>query len=107
MIPSLIENDNEKLNLMDKKNNLFSPMQDNFFPNSPIFLDNNRRNTDKFFNYFYTNSPFSSINEEILDKCDFKSHLIKPLSKYIINKEEDKRSPEKNNSNSEEKKIHR
>lgn len=105
MFPSLNENDNDKLNLFEKENNIFSPIQDNFLPNSPIFLDNNRGNADKFLNFFYTNSPYSSINEEILDKYDNKDDLIKPMQKYIINNEEDKKSPEKKISNSKEKKT--
>ncbi len=104
MLPSSFDNDNNKLNLMEKENNLFS-QEDNYLPNSPIFLDNNRGNSDKLLNYFYTNTPYSSISEEILDKCDFKNNLINPMPRYIINNEKNKKVSEHNNSESEDNEL--
>ena len=88
MFPSSLEIEFSKDNLLEKDNNLMLPVSDNFFSSSPLLLDyQNDKKAEKYINYFYTNSPFSSINDEIIDQYAF----IKPIEKEINNKEETKK----------------
>ena len=88
MVPSSLEIEFSKDNLLEKDNNLMLPVSDNFYSSSPLLLDyQNDKKAEKYINYFYTNSPFSSINDEIIDQYAF----IKPIEKEINNKEETKK----------------
>ena len=93
MFSSSLEMEYSKEKLIEKDNNMIQPISDNFISASPLLLDyQNNINSDKYINYFYTNSPFSSINEEIIDKFD----IIKPIEKEK-NNEAEKNIKEKNN----------
>lgn len=92
MFQNSLEIDYSKENLIEKDNNLLQPFSDNFYPSSPLLLDyQNNQNSEKYINYFYTNSPYSSINNEIIDKFDF----FKPIEKEIKNEEEIKKESNK------------
>jgi hypothetical protein len=100
MFPSSLEIDFSKDNLLEKDNNLMLPVSDNFFSSSPLLLDyQNDKKAEKYINYFYTNSPFSSINDEIIDQYAF----IKPIEKEINNKEETKKEIKTIKENNKEK----
>lgn len=100
MFPSSLEIEFSKDNLLEKDNNLMLPVSDNFFSSSPLLLDyQNDKKAEKYINYFYTNSPFSSINDEIIDQYAF----IKPIEKEINNKEETKKEIKTIKENNKEK----
>jgi hypothetical protein len=100
MFPSSLEIEFSKDNLLEKDNNLMLPVSDNFFSSSPLLLDyQNEKKAEKYINYFYTNSPFSSINDEIIDQYAF----IKPIEKEINNKEETKKEIKTIKENNKEK----
>ena len=100
MFPSSLEIEFSKDNLLEKDNNLMLPVSDNFYSSSPLLLDyQNDKKAEKYINYFYTNSPFSSINDEIIDQYAF----IKPIEKEINNKEETKKEIKAIKENNKEK----
>ena len=100
MFPSSLEIEFSKDNLLEKDNNLMLPVSDIFFSSSPLLLDyQNDKKAEKYINYFYTNSPFSSINDEIIDQYAF----IKPIEKEINNKEETKKEIKTIKENNKEK----
>lgn len=100
MFPSSLEIEFSKDNLLEKDNNLMLPVSDNFYSSSPLLLDyQNDKKAEKYINYFYTNSPFSSINDEIIDQYAF----IKPNEKEINNKEETKKEIKTIKENNKEK----
>ena len=100
MFPSSLEIEFSKDNLLEKDNNLMLPVSDNFYSSSPLLLDyQNDKKAEKYINYFYTNSPFSSINDEIIDQYAF----IKPIEKEINNKEETKKEIKTIKENNKEK----
>ena len=100
MFPSSLDIDYPKENLLEKDNNLHLPFTDNFYPSSPLLLDyHNNKNSEKYINYFYTNSPYSSINDEIMDKFDF----IKPIEKEVKDEVEIKKENNNIKENNKEK----
>lgn len=100
MFPSSLEIEFSKDNLLEKDNNLMLPVSDNFYSSSPLLLDyQNDKKAEKYINYFYTNSPFSSINDEIIEQYAF----IKPIEKEINNKEETKKEIKTLTENNKEK----
>lgn len=100
MFPSSLEIEFSKDNLLEKDNNFMLPVSDNFYSSSPLLLDyQNDKKAEKYINYFYTNSPFSSINDEIIEQYAF----IKPIEKEINNKEETKKEIKTLTENNKEK----
>ena len=100
MQQSSLDIDFSKENLLEKDNNLIQPISEIIYSSSPLFLDcQNNKKTEKYINYFYTNSPFSSVNDEIIDQFN----LIKPIGKEINNEEGIKKSKDNLKDNNKEK----